>query len=373
LSGDWGSEDYDLTFCVNLPLGDPYVCHPPLTSSDGLWRAEMDAWGQVVELYPPDQPQVSNLDNSNAYVAGPPSMRSYPVYLMHLTEGPIVDQGGTHSYARCVPSAAGDCCIAHPTPGCEDPDCEALVCAVVPECCSMEWVPDCALVARELGCGCSIFHDISIEIENFMISGLDGGVLIRIRVTNESATDPVSTKIFYWGDLGIGGSGPDDEAAPVFEPPGQILALEQYEAPPADPAHPLWFGGCPGYVGWAIDQFADLALALNEGLSELPNWDNTSPGPLDHECALSGPTTLLQPGETLEMHLGIGGPGFDTCTAPCPCDCDDAQDGRVNVVDFLALIGDWGGTGPCDCADGGDGVVNVVDFLAMLGAWGSCP
>jgi hypothetical protein len=57
----------------------------------------------------------------------------------------------------------------------------------------------------------------------------------------------------------------------------------------------------------------------------------------------------------------------------CPCDCGMPADGQVNVVDFLALIGDWGGSGPCDCADGGDGTVNVVDFLAMLGAWGSCP
>jgi hypothetical protein len=55
----------------------------------------------------------------------------------------------------------------------------------------------------------------------------------------------------------------------------------------------------------------------------------------------------------------------------CPCDCADPSDGVVNVVDFLALIGDWGGVGPCDCAEPSDGVVNVVDFLAMLGAWGS--
>jgi hypothetical protein len=58
---------------------------------------------------------------------------------------------------------------------------------------------------------------------------------------------------------------------------------------------------------------------------------------------------------------------------PCPADCALPPDGVVNVVDFLALLGQWGGTGLCDCADGGDGTVNVVDFLAMLGAWGSCP
>jgi hypothetical protein len=56
----------------------------------------------------------------------------------------------------------------------------------------------------------------------------------------------------------------------------------------------------------------------------------------------------------------------------CPCDCADGGDRVVNVVDFLALIGEWGGSGACDCADGGDGVVNVVDFLALIGVWGPC-
>jgi hypothetical protein len=64
---------------------------------------------------------------------------------------------------------------------------------------------------------------------------------------------------------------------------------------------------------------------------------------------------------------------LNSTAAPCPCDCADPSDGTVNVVDFLALIGDWGGAGPCDCAQPPDGVVNVVDFLAMLGVWGSCP
>jgi hypothetical protein len=45
----------------------------------------------------------------------------------------------------------------------------------------------------------------------------------------------------------------------------------------------------------------------------------------------------------------------------------------VNVVDFLALLAQWGGVGSCDCDQPPDGVVNVVDFLAILADWGSCP
>ena len=61
---------------------------------------------------------------------------------------------------------------------------------------------------------------------------------------------------------------------------------------------------------------------------------------------------------------------------PCPCDCADPPDGVVNVVDFLALLAQWGGPGSCNCADGGNGVVGVVDiddFLMMLSTWGPCP
>lgn len=48
-------------------------------------------------------------------------------------------------------------------------------------------------------------------------------------------------------------------------------------------------------------------------------------------------------------------------------------DGIVNVVDFLYLLGCYGGRAevPCDIADiNQDGMVDIVDFLALLGAWG---
>jgi hypothetical protein len=58
---------------------------------------------------------------------------------------------------------------------------------------------------------------------------------------------------------------------------------------------------------------------------------------------------------------------------PCPCDCAPPPDGQVSVLDFLALLAQWGGPGPCDCEDPPDGAVDVGDFLAMLAAWGPCP
>ncbi|MHC4969046.1 MAG: DUF7467 domain-containing protein, partial [Planctomycetota bacterium] len=57
----------------------------------------------------------------------------------------------------------------------------------------------------------------------------------------------------------------------------------------------------------------------------------------------------------------------------CPCDCAVPPDGQVSVLDFLALLAQWGGPGSCDCEDPPDGVVDVGDFLALLAAWGPCP
>ncbi|MHC4319514.1 MAG: hypothetical protein ACYS1B_13360 [Planctomycetota bacterium] len=60
-------------------------------------------------------------------------------------------------------------------------------------------------------------------------------------------------------------------------------------------------------------------------------------------------------------------------TPVCPCDCAIPRNKAVDVVDFLALLAQWGTPGSCDCAQPPNGVVDVVDFLALLAAWGPCP
>ncbi|MHC4710530.1 MAG: hypothetical protein ACYTA3_08915, partial [Planctomycetota bacterium] len=64
---------------------------------------------------------------------------------------------------------------------------------------------------------------------------------------------------------------------------------------------------------------------------------------------------------------------FDLLGVDCICfwDCGDPPDGEVNVVDFLALLAQWGGAGTCD--SDGNGIVNVNDFLGMIARWGPCP
>jgi hypothetical protein len=52
----------------------------------------------------------------------------------------------------CGAPPASDCCTAHATPGCDDPDCMAAVCAVDPFCCDTQWDGICAGEAATL-CG----------------------------------------------------------------------------------------------------------------------------------------------------------------------------------------------------------------------------
>jgi len=60
---------------------------------------------------------------------------------------------------------------------------------------------------------------------------------------------------------------------------------------------------------------------------------------------------------------------FDAVFAMCPWDCG-AADGNVGIVDFLALLAQWGGPGMCDFDGGG---VAITDFLTLLEQWGPCP
>ena len=59
-----------------------------------------------------------------------------------------------------------------------------------------------------------------------------------------------------------------------------------------------------------------------------------------------------------------------TGCATCPWDCGGDNDGNVGIVDFLALLAQWGSPGTCDFNGGG---VGINDFLELLANWGPCP
>jgi hypothetical protein len=129
------------------------------------------------------------------------------------------------------------------------------------------------------------------------------------------------------------------------------------------------------FIGYAVTHVAGTwPLSLDEGQSSLGrawvagdttgNWD---PATMGGDVAVVELDTIGLPGVWLLRATGI------PAVPPCPCDCDDPPDGVVSVLDFLALVAQWGDPGPCDCEDPPDGAVDVGDFLALLGAWGDCP
>lgn len=93
------------------------------------------------------------------------------------------------------------------------------------------------------------------------------------------------------------------------------------------------------------------------------------------------PAVQLTPGDEITVILrpapgslpelpGFGGDDESTQTL-CPSDCGDG-DLQVTVVDFLALLSEWGQVGtPCDMGLGAPGV-GIEEFLNLLAQWGAC-
>jgi hypothetical protein len=69
--------------------------------------------------------------------------------------------------------------------------------------------------------------------------------------------------------------------------------------------------------------------------------------------------------------LAAGGIAAGEQEPVCPWDCGEPANKGVDVVDFLALLAQWGQAGTtCDFDGGG---VGVTDFLTLLAHWGPCP
>ena len=84
-------------------------------------------------------------------------------------------------------------------------------------------------------------------------------------------------------------------------------------------------------------------------------WGESPFAPLDYPSS----TPLFMLGSWTRVDFSV-----------CPWDCDDG-DGNVGIVDFLALLSQWGMTGTsCDFDGGG---IGITDFLLLLANWGPCP
>ena len=63
----------------------------------------------------------------------------------------VVGGDGCDTSNTCDCGITSNCQVARPEPGCEDPLCEAIVCALEPFCCEVEWDGDCAAMSSLCG------------------------------------------------------------------------------------------------------------------------------------------------------------------------------------------------------------------------------
>ena len=103
---------------------------------------------------------------------------------------------------------ASDCCEIHGDPGCDNADCEAAICAVLPSCCDTTWDITCATLVNFL-CDPGICIPPDLRLMSF---DLVNGVALRGGYAGQGAPDPDTRDIdlhetILTGDL-LGNDGP---------------------------------------------------------------------------------------------------------------------------------------------------------------------
>jgi hypothetical protein len=124
--------------------------------------------------------------------------------------------------------------------------------------------------------------------------------------------------------------------------------------------------GTPGPITWG---------STPEMVADVQNWLD-DPGSAHGWLLRSGEVTLnsskkfaSRESPDAEQHPRLV---VEFTPPPCPGDCG-RKDGTVDIVDFLALLGEWGKAGgECDLGLGAPGV-GMEEFNALLGNWGECP
>ena len=219
--------------------------------------------------------------------------------------------------------------------------------------------------------------------------GFDPMAYTLVAITNVSGADDAMVMVTEWGSDNHPGAGGYSELAVT-------LGLETS----------LYNGqyGATVFVPFDLEDLAgadplDISLTYfdpavgNWGLAVAGNTHDSpgSNGPIGDRIAVAG----SGPGEWgLSTEIGDYGvfwnateqqgfvwanvdhaADFAIGAALCPVDCDQTPNGRIDVLDLIALLmvyGPSGGGGPCDVNQ--DGVVDVFDLILVLGQFGAvCP
>lgn len=244
----------------------------------------------------------------------------------------------------CAPvcGAGGSCFAVSKGPGCQDAECCESVCAVDPDCCTVQWDALCVSQAIKLCAEAPLNDDCAGAIE----IGAGTHPFATFGATNGAAQGACPSKSAI-ADLWY-------RVTPTVD---SILTASTCGASLGfDSAISVYVGDCGG----------PTLLACNDdgGGSCLPTTASQLSVPID--C---GTTYLIRVGGglgegTLSISIASGPP----CPIACPGDLDG--DAVVGPADLAILLGAWGGTGSADLS--GNGSVGPEDLAVLLGAWGPC-
>ncbi len=253
----------------------------------------------------------------------------------------------------CGECQASNCCFPHGGQGCDDPACEAAVCAVDPFCCDTAWDGICAEEAQDL-CGdlCSGSGGVTC------VGGDDDSCGTESQVT-WCAQAGAEYRILVHGKDGATGT----------------FTLTVLDAlVPCGPSVT-----CPFSCFTPIDETITCIGGDGDFSFEVVGINTCTGGLISFNFAASGG----DPDQLMCFAIALFDNNGDPCcnatvctTAPdCtpssePCDLDG--DLMIGVTDMQILLGAWGSDpgGPPDYD--GDGTVAVTDFLHLLGTWGPC-
>ena len=212
-------------------------------------------------------------------------------------------------------------------------------------------------------------------------------------------TSPQGTQFPGQGKMGMHMNSMGTDCFLCHEVLGEVPDLASSAGTPNNPGigcvgcHGRDYGGSVGFSGVGLRRHHyvnDVTVCLDSCHSNDPAPLPESVMPLYYgtpDTLASDPCNPFFPpdawgenfSEDTDNHDGLDNDGDnqydenDADCSGCPWDCSDPADGVVNVVDFLALVTEWGQEGTsCDFGSGAPGV-GLNDFLEMIGHWGPCP
>ncbi len=341
-----------------------------------------------------------------------------------LLAAAIVPVANTETIYVDATSCDSDCCVANGTPGCDDPECEAIICAIDPFCCDSSWDGLCADQALDLcpvlclvGSGtaedpyCSIQIGIDnalngdevlvapgtyFETINFIgkaitlrssdgadvttIDAQQGGTVVTCG-SGEGANTVLSGFVITGGNFSSGGGMRNQSSSPTVTNctftanSASLRGGGMYNVTASSPTvTDCMFSGNTASVGGGMRNensssptvtnctFSGNTADIGGGMN-----NNSSSSPTVTNCTFSGNTA------------DIGG-GMDNSSGSSPLvtDCTFCDNSPEHIGGQVVLSGQIHMSSFCPipvCPGDitGDGVVGINDFLDLLAAWGACP